>query len=184
MVNFVKRTTSVNEVGIVNSDSIVTSVAQFLQTANTRTANNSIELTSGKFEQNSLEQNSEFMKKNDDNPLVYGLQNVDRFAMIIAGRSENGTMTFIDPQKPVYSTVHTFKRASHSSAVDIVLQNLNMIEPIKVGLQQRLKYAIEFNNLCIAIAKDAQRGIRVFASYSDAIYTTGSNAIVEWSNNG
>ena len=184
MVNLVKRTTSVGEVGIANPDGIITSVTQFLQTANTRTANNSIELSSGKFEQNSLEQNPEFMKQSDDNPLVYGLHNVDRFAMIIAGRSEIGTMTFVDPRKPVYSTVHTFKRANHSAAVDIVLQNLDMLEPIKAGLQQKLKYAIEFNNLCFAISRDAQRGIQVFAAYSDAVYTTGRNAIVEWSNNG
>ncbi len=184
MVNFVKRTTSVNEIGITNSDSIVTSVAQFLHTANTRTANNSIELTSGNHERNSLEQNAEFMKRNDNNPLVYGLQNVDRFAMIIAGRSNVGTMTFVDPRKPVYSTVTTFIHATHPDAVDIVLQNLNMIEPIKAGVQQKLKYAVEFNNLCQSIARDVQRGIRVFTAYSDAIYTTGSNAIVEWSNNG
>jgi hypothetical protein len=184
MVNFVKRTTSVKEVGITNSDSIVTSVTRFLQSANTRTANNSIELSSAGFEQNELERNSEFIKQNDNNPLVYGLKNLDRFAMIIGGKSTIGTMTFVDPQKPVYSNANTLKGASHSVALDIVLQNLHMIEPIKAGVPQRLKYAVEFNNLCIAIARDVQRGIQVFTSYSDAIYTTGSNAIVEWSNNG
>lgn len=184
MGNLIKRTTSVKEVGIVDGGAYATGVAMYLQSANSRTANNSIELSTAGFEQNNVEQNSEFSNKNDDNPLVYGLQNIDRFAMVIAGKSELGTFQFSDNKKPAYSTVNIFERATHSLAVDIVLQNLHMIDPVKAGLPQQLKYAVEFNNLCQSIARDAQRGIRVFETYSDVVYTTGRNAIVEWSNNG
>lgn len=185
MGNLVKRTTSVREVGIAtNSDGVTTSVvAQFIQAANARNRE-TIELTTGGFENNSLEQNSQFLKKNDNNPLVYGLRNLDRFALIIGGKSATGTLTFTDSSKPIYSTAYTIERASLSDATDIVLQNLHMTDAIKSGVIQKLRYALEFNNICMSIARDIQRGIRVFSTYTDSVYTTGLNAITEWSNNG
>jgi hypothetical protein len=182
MGNLIRRTTSVREIGIIEPDSVITSaVSQFIQAADDRTKK--IELNSGEFENNSLEQNSEFLRKNDNNPLVYGLKNLDRFAMIISGKSTAGSLMFVDSSKPMYSTANTFKHASLHDAVDIVLQNLHMNDAVKSGVAKKLRYAIEFNTICTAIAKDIQRGIGVFTSYTDSVYNTGYNALVEWSNN-
>lgn len=184
MGNLVRRTTSVGEVGIVDGDITTTAVTRFLQSTNSRTLQNSIELSTGPFEQNSLDQNSNFLIRDENNPLVYGLRNLDRMAMIIGGKSNTGVMQFNNQAKPMYSTPTFMKDASISDAIDIVLQNTEMYDPIKAGVTSKLRYAIEFNIISGRIARDVKRGIRVFTTYNDAVYNIGYNAIVEWSNNG
>ena len=76
------------------------------------------------------------------------------------------------------------KTAGVSEATDIVLHNLGMFDPIKSGLPNGLRYATAFNTLCLTMAKDIQRGIRVFTTYNNDVYTIGRDALVEWSNNG
>ena len=184
MGNLIKRTSSVQEVGVVDVDVKITSVTQFTRITNSRTAGNNLELVSAEFEQNSLERNSQFLVQNDDNPLVYGLQNLDRMAMAISGKSATGLVQFIEQTKYLYSTASYMKSTGLAEATDIVLRNLGMFDPVKSGLPRGLRYATAFNTLSLTMAKDIQRGIRVFTIYNDEVYAVGRTALVEWSNNG
>jgi len=140
-----------------------------------------IEKTTGDFEENSLGSNAKFLINDDNNPLVWGLKNLDRVAMIIAGRSQIGTTTFVEQDKPIYSTPSYIKSATLADANEIILQNLQMLNPVQSGLTSGKPMATAFNTLSLNITRDVQRGIRVYTTYAESVLLLGGKTIVEWS---
>lgn len=184
MGNLIKRTTSVGEFGITEPTELITAVSQFMQSTNSRTAQNSIPLTTGSFENKSTDSNFKYLSRNDDNPLVYGLKNLDRMSMVIGGKSSKGVLQFQETGKYMKSTPSHMMRAGREESIDIILTNLEMLDSVREGVPAGRLYAIEFYMLCNKMSQDIKRGVRILNTYGDAVYMTGYNTIMEWANSG
>jgi hypothetical protein len=176
MTNIIRYANKIIDVGTTENP-LSTSVELFTRSS----ANPNIEKSKGDFEENSLGGNAKFLINDDNNPLVWGLKNLDRVAMIIGGRSQIGTTTFIEQDKPIYSTPSYIKSATLADANEIILQNLQMLNPVKDGLLNGKPMATAFNTLSLNITRDIQRGIRVYTIYADSVLSLGGKTIVEWS---
>lgn len=184
MTRFIKSLGKVIDVNIrTDSETQVTRVAQYTTIASDKSSElPNIEETTGDFEDNQLSKKGNFFIYDDNNPLVYGLKNLDRFAMIIANKSSAGVMAFAE--QPPYSTADSFKRSSEDQAKDIALRNMGVYDAVKSGLRNLLPNAIAFDSLTLMIIREARRGNRVFSSYTENVFDQGKKLMMEWINNG
>jgi len=183
MKTFIKSLRKVLEVDTRSpKETSISQTSSYQRLINSKSASDVTEKSKGDFEKNSLEENSKFLIEDDNNPLVYGLKNLDRFSMVISDKSFSGVMTFVD--KPFVSTPTYFKDCSLDQARDIVLKNLGVYDAVKSGAQKSLPQATAFNILSLTLAREIRLGKRVYATYYQSVVSLGERVIKEWSHNG
>lgn len=183
MLKYIKSLNKVVNVDINSpNETGISRTTEYQKFITSKSSNNVIEQSQGDFEKNRLQQNSIYFTNDENNPLNYGLDTLDRFAMAISNKSFDGVMTFVD--KPFVSTPNYFKSCRLEQAIDIVLQNMKMVDPVKSGLKNSLIQATKFYTLSTTIAKSVRLGNRVYATYHITVLDLGKLVITEWSNNG
>ena len=177
MTNFIKKATSVQEVGIIERSGI-TSVAQYTRLVHDKSSRDVIEKSLGDFEKNDYKYNAVYFSRDDNNPLLIGLTIMNKAALVIAGKAQCSTFAF-EPRM-LCSTPLYMKNIKLEEANIITLKNLKMYEPIVAGLKNNRKNAINFNTLAMNLTRDVQFGNPVYSKYKDEILAKGALAIREW----